>query len=471
MYFCSAKGYDNDDGVAAVADDNGDEGDNEEEEDDSTFEMSSNRYLSSKNRLFERLQQLDDILYLPDTTKDTVRFVKREFKFLDIFLSLQSYTDECPNMLDVVQKVQALFEDALFDFSELHLAEYFDLCPFIVQNKIWLIKMEIRAKYSFPKISSLPFSANKDGIAAILNFFTKFIDTVVENLCDLVDDSCSLVYVPENKEHTEDVLKELKLVQYFVCFVSEPQSQYHVSFFAHVLAVVGHASMLAWLYLSGRDVVVLEYPRKNLLLVILCDVIGKDSKSRESCGDHELADELRRVLLSKRYLVLLDDVWEASAWDDLIGCFQDTNNGSRIIVTTRNNEVANYARFRSDPLSLRMFSDDESWELLRKKVFGEERCSPLLNNIGQRIAKKSGRLPLSVALVAGILADTEKKEECWEQVANNLVPHIHGDSRAIIEHRYGILPYHINLCFLYFGAVLEDSVINVLKLTRMWISE
>nr|XP_016465454.1 PREDICTED: putative late blight resistance protein homolog R1A-10 [Nicotiana tabacum] len=679
--------------------------------------MSSNRYLSSKNRLFERLQQLDDIFYFPNTTKDTVRFVKREFKFLDIFLSLQSFTYECPNMLDVVQKVQALFEDALFDFSELYLAEYFDLCPFIVQNKIWSIKMEIRAKYSFPKISSSPFSANKDGIA-ILNFFTKFIDTVVENLCDLVVDSCSLLYVPENKEHTEDVLKELKLVQYFVCFVSErfiePQSQYHVSFFTHVLAVVGHASMLAWFYLSGRgyenqDVIVVgeinvflflqmelkpistviyptirkafqsklprihglgyvdfllnnlkefqsrhsnslasvtnqiliiqkeleslqpflkaitegrdndldkihrcatqligkayeveyivdacickeapvwflerwlldiieeitviradvakiqekkmagdtkntstshassssastprmneeivgfkdvieklrdqlikgtrgrdvisisgmpglgkttlayrlysdrlvvshfdiraqccvsqEYSRKNLLLVILRDVIGKDSKSRESCADHELADELRRVLLSKRYLVLLDDVWEASAWDDLIGCFQDTNNGSRIIVTTRNNEVANYARFRSDPLSLRMFNDDESWELLRKKVFGEERCPPLLNNIGQQIAKKCGRLPLSIALVGGILAETEKKEECWEQVGNNLVPHIHGDSRSIIEHSYRILPYHIKLCFLYFGAFLEDSVINVSKLTRMWISE
>lgn len=217
--------------------------------------MSSNRYLSSKNRLFERLQQLDDILYLPDTTKDTVRFVKREFKFLDIFLSLQSLTDE-PDMLDVTEKVQALFEDALVDFSELHLAEYFDFCTFMVQYKIWLIKMEIRAKYSFPRISLSLTSANKDDIA-IPTYVTVFIDAVIDDLRDLMKlgDRHLTLDVPETKKHTDHVLRELIILQNFVYFVSErliePLSQ-HLNFFTHVLTVVGHASMLAWLYFSGH---------------------------------------------------------------------------------------------------------------------------------------------------------------------------------------------------------------------------
>ncbi|KAH0705009.1 hypothetical protein KY289_010085 [Solanum tuberosum] len=151
--------------------------------------------------------------------------------------------------------------------------------------------------------------------------------------------------------------------------------------------------------------------------------------------------------------------------------FHDANNGSRIILTTRNHEVAMYTRFQSDPLPLRMFNNDESWELLRKKVFGEESCSPLLTKIGQQIAKKCGQLPLSVVLVAGILAEIEKKVECWKQLANNLGPHIHEDSRAVIEQSYQILPFHLRPCFLYFGALLEDSVISVPKLTQLWISE
>ncbi|XP_049397979.1 putative late blight resistance protein homolog R1B-23 [Solanum stenotomum] len=212
------------------------------------------------------------------------------------------------------------------------------------------------------------------------------------------------------------------------------------------------------------------YSRKDLLIAILRDAISENFECREKQAD-ELADLLRKTLFSKRYLILVDDVWETSVWDDLIGSFRDSNNGSRIILTTRDHEVAMYTRIRSDPLLLRMFNNDESWELLRKKVFGEESCSPPLTEIGREMARKCGQLPLSVVLVAGILAEMEKKVECWEQLANNLGPHIRKDSRAVIEQSYQILPYRLRPCFLYFGALLEDRVISVPKLTQLWISE
>lgn len=145
-----------------------------------------------------------------------------------------------------------------------------------------------------------------------------------------------------------------------------------------------------------------------------------------------------RILLSQRYLILVDDVWETSAWDELRGCFPD----------------AKYASVHSDPIHLGMFREDESWKLLEKKVFGEERCCPLL------IVKMCGQLPLSIVLLVGILADMEKEVECWEQVANNLGSHIHSDSRAIVEQSYHVLPCHLKSCFLYLGAFLEDRVID-----------
>ncbi|KAF3665558.1 Late blight resistance protein R1-A [Capsicum annuum] len=203
---------------------------------------------------------------------------------------------------------------------------------------------------------------------------------------------------------------------------------------------------------------------------ILHDAAGEDSQRRKMRED-DLADDLRKNLLPKRYLILLDDVWETSVWDDLRGCFQDANNGSRIIITTRDHEVANYSRCHSEPLQLRMFNDGESWMLLKKKVFGEEHCPPLLTNVGKKIAKKCGKLPLSIALVAGILSEMEKKEEYWERVAANLGSHIHSDSKAIIEQSYQNLPYHLRCCFLYFGSFLEDTMISVSKLTKLWTSE
>ncbi|XP_049404848.1 putative late blight resistance protein homolog R1C-3 isoform X2 [Solanum stenotomum] len=213
------------------------------------------------------------------------------------------------------------------------------------------------------------------------------------------------------------------------------------------------------------------YSYKDLLLSLLRDAIGEDSDQHRELHDSELADKLRKTLLHRRYLILVDDVWENSVWDDLRGCFPDANNRSRIILTTRHHEVAKYASVDSDPLHLRMFYEYESWKLLEKKVFGEQSCSPLLKDVGLRIAKMCGQLPLSIVLVAGILSEMEKEVECWEQVANNLGTHIHNDSRAIVDDSYHVLPCHLKACFLYFGAFLEDRVIDISRLIRLWISE
>ncbi|KAK4354920.1 hypothetical protein RND71_027114 [Anisodus tanguticus] len=193
----------------------------------------------------ERLQEFMDILNYPKTSIDKFQLFTREFGFLDVFIGLQSFTDET-NMLDVTQKIQTLFQDAAFDFYVLYLTEHFDFYASEVQNKILLAKRDIRAKYSFPEIS-LPLSPK---------FVMDIIPSVLENIGRLLKrhDPYSPLYVPETiLEHIKDVSKELKFLQYFFCFVSqrfiEPKSQHHVNFFAHVLAVVGHASTLTWLYL------------------------------------------------------------------------------------------------------------------------------------------------------------------------------------------------------------------------------
>ncbi|OIT26518.1 putative late blight resistance protein -like r1b-14 [Nicotiana attenuata] len=180
-------------------------------------------------------------------------------------------------------------------------------------------------------------------------------------------------------------------------------------------SVVEHFDICAQCFVSQ------VYRRIDLLLAILRDATGETP--RLSSGA-DAADLLRKILCRKRYLILVDDVWEASAWDDLSPCFYDAKNGSRIILTTRHLEVANFARSVSEPIPL-----------------------------------------------PGILAKMEKKEESWKQVANTLSSHIHGDTKAIVELSYQNLPYHLKPCFLYFGAFLEDRVIDVSRLTKLWTSE
>nr|AAT39962.2 Late blight resistance protein, putative [Solanum demissum] len=214
------------------------------------------------------------------------------------------------------------------------------------------------------------------------------------------------------------------------------------------------------------------YSQRGLLLSLLAMLqVSIDGTSLLSKGTDELKDTLSRILHSKRYLILLDDVWDCKVWDDLKCCFPDRNNGSRILLTTRNHDVANYVGSVGEHHHLRLLTYEESWELLCTEVFGNESCFPLLEKVGQEIARKCGGLPLSIVLVAGILSKMEKTEECWSQVAKDLGSYITSDTKAIIELSYQHLPYYLKPCFLYFGTFLEDKEINVSKLTWLWIGE
>ncbi|XP_016499574.1 putative late blight resistance protein homolog R1C-3 isoform X1 [Nicotiana tabacum] len=212
------------------------------------------------------------------------------------------------------------------------------------------------------------------------------------------------------------------------------------------------------------------YTRRDLLLSLLSDS-NDEITDLSKLDDNDLASRLRKVLLKKgRYLLIVDDVWENNAWDDLKLCFPDDKNGSRIILTTRHQKVANYAKCVTDPLNLRLFNNDESWLLLQKKVFGTE--SPEgLRQVGQEIAKKCEGLPISVVLVAGLLARMDKTEQCWKQMELNLGERIQGNSKILIKLSYFDLPYKLKPCFLYFGAFLEDREIVVSKLINLWIAE
>ncbi|XP_055809501.1 putative late blight resistance protein homolog R1A-4 [Solanum dulcamara] len=152
------------------------------------------------------------------------------------------------------------------------------------------------------------------------------------------------------------------------------------------------------------------YTGKELLVALLTDVM-----ELKKLAEDELADKLQRYLKTKRYLLVLDDVWETQVWDDLYSSFPDTGNGSRILLITQLNEVAECEGFIAH--HLRQFRDDESWTLLKETVLQNDTSFfQELEIIANEIGKKCGGLPLLVVLVAGILAKTDKEVEDWKKV-------------------------------------------------------
>ncbi|XP_047261087.1 putative late blight resistance protein homolog R1B-16, partial [Capsicum annuum] len=160
-----------------------------------------------------------------------------------------------------------------------------------------------------------------------------------------------------------------------------------------------------------------EYDEKKLLVKLFNQVTGSDLRFRV---DIDVADKLRRQLFGKRYLIVLDDMWDTTTWDDLTRPFPDVEKGSRIILTTRQKEVAFHGKVNTDPLNLRLLSPEECWELLEKRAFGEQSCADELLDVGKEIAENCKGLPLVADLIAGVIAGREKTKSVWLEVRNNL---------------------------------------------------
>ncbi|KAM3203682.1 hypothetical protein P3L10_031308 [Capsicum annuum] len=131
-------------------------------------------------------------------------------------------------------------------------------------------------------------------------------------------------------------------------------------------------------------------------------------------------DMVRKTLLRKRYLIVLDDIWESESWDDLTRCFPREETRSRIMVTTRNAELARYIRLYSEPYLLPFLRDEESWELLQKKVFRGESCPLELRSVGPLVAKQCKGLPFLIIMIAGILSRKKREASLWLEVAYDI---------------------------------------------------
>ncbi|KAH0657489.1 hypothetical protein KY289_026237 [Solanum tuberosum] len=173
---------------------------------------------------------------------------------------------------------------------------------------------------------------------------------------------------------------------------------------------------------------------------------------------------IKKQLLGKRYLIVLDDVWDTTILDELRRSFPEVNKGSRIILTTREKKVASHGKPYTDPLNLRLLRSEESWELLEKRAFGNESCPDELLDVGKEIAENCKGLPLVVDLIAGVIAGREKKKSMWLEVVNNLHSFIlknEVEVMKVIEISYDHLPDHLKPCLLYFGGWPKDTAVTI----------
>ncbi|PHU17074.1 hypothetical protein BC332_12769 [Capsicum chinense] len=91
-------------------------------------------------------------------------------------------------------------------------------------------------------------------------------------------------------------------------------------------SVVDHFDIHAWCTVDQ------ERNEKKLLQKIFNQVIGLEERFNEDNIDDDVADKLRRQFFGRRYLIVLDDLWDTAMWDELTRPFPtEFQKGSRVI--------------------------------------------------------------------------------------------------------------------------------------------
>ncbi|KAK4420255.1 Disease resistance protein RPP13 [Sesamum alatum] len=219
-----------------------------------------------------------------------------------------------------------------------------------------------------------------------------------------------------------------------------------------------------------------KYRLREILLTILAQILNLGIDNTHVESEEELLSHLHSCLSGRRYLIVLDDVWDEKVWNMLSGCLPDDKMGSRIMLTSRIEGVALHISSDAGKIfhKMRFLNEEESWHLLRAKVFGEENlCPPQLEKAGRKIAENCQGLPLSIIAVAKHLSQFEKTQEYWQKVANEVHLVIGADKEVskVLSLSYYYLPQHIKACFVYIGIFPHDYDISATKLIKLWCAE
>ncbi|KAK7316743.1 hypothetical protein RJT34_00425 [Clitoria ternatea] len=194
-----------------------------------------------------------------------------------------------------------------------------------------------------------------------------------------------------------------------------------------------------------------------------------------------LIHEVRKYLQQKRYVVVFDDVWNVNFWGEIEVAAFDNNKKSRILITTRSMDVAEFCKKSSvvHVHNLQPLTPEESWKLFCKKTFQFEFdgcCPEELVNISSEIVQKCKGLPLAIVAMAGLLSTKQKSALEWKKLSQNMSseldmnPHLSGITK-ILALSYDDLPYCLKSCFLYFGVYPQDYIVNSERLIWQWVAE
>ncbi|KAG2630491.1 disease resistance protein RGA4-like [Panicum virgatum] len=213
---------------------------------------------------------------------------------------------------------------------------------------------------------------------------------------------------------------------------------------------------------------------KTILRDILQQVLPKDSMDLDA-DNNNLEADLKEYLTDKRYLIVIDGV-QMDEWRAVNSAFVDSSTGSRMILTTTIQSVANVCSHGNGYV----YQMDNLGEEDSKKVAFPGIRSPELEHGSAALLGKCDGLPLALVSVSDYLkSSVEPTGELCAKLCRNLGSHLkenHGhdsfsDLRKVLLDNYDSLAGYALSCFLYLGIFPRNRPLKRKTVTRRWLAE
>ncbi|VAH86203.1 unnamed protein product [Triticum turgidum subsp. durum] len=227
-----------------------------------------------------------------------------------------------------------------------------------------------------------------------------------------------------------------------------------------------HLELLIWVCVS--DSFEVESLAKSIVeFVPKKGAVQSDSKKSP-------VDRLQDELSGRRYLLVLDDVWnrESDKWEKLKARLTHGAKGSVVLTTTRDGGVAEIMG-SVKPYDLAELEDDFIKEIIETRAFTlqneEERPAEIVKMVAE-IVKRCCGSPLAATALGSVLR-TKTSEEEWSAIANrsNICTEECG-ILPILKLSYNDLSSQMKQCFSFCAVFPKDYEIDVGNLIQLWIA-
>ncbi|XP_078168106.1 disease resistance protein RGA2-like [Carex rostrata] len=223
--------------------------------------------------------------------------------------------------------------------------------------------------------------------------------------------------------------------------------------------VKDHFKLLIWVCVSE------EFDVEALTKLIIDTIVQKDCKVPRD-NMELLQKRLREEIHGKRYVLVLDDVWNENGdkWEQLRNLLNCGDSGSVVLVTTRSGIVADVMG-TIPKYNLGYFNEEDSWKLFHRRAFGMRvgECEELVE-IGKKLVKNCQGLPLAIKTLGSLMSYKNEVGQWLAVLEESMIwknKHANDDG--------GVLSV-LRQCFAFCAIFPKDYVMKKEKLVQYWMA-